>query len=719
MGDFITNPASTLPPDTVGPKTGTAAPAGQEARYVRASDFNEHGARIDAAHEALLDCRAGLVAKDGGDASAALVTATGSTTARTLAARHADVVNVKDFGAVGDGVTDDTAAFTAIEALSAPEVFLPAGSYVVAGLALKKRYSGPGAIVLDGRTIYRGWSLDRGRQAAAEVEARIASMGLRAPGRQCAITRKDSTTLLLYRPLGGPWWQECQLATSAALPYSWNQTRVLALMSVVTAWDAGWTWNGAGWSDAYSGDPTRYVGGRLRMNATNGEYAEIAFTGGGDLYAIITKRTSGGFIRVSIDGDANAANVLPHDGTSRYIDCYATPDLQYRQRIKLATGLLHGSHTIRLTVTNTKNPASSGYILPLEGLGFVGRESGLPSQANTRAPSWATGVVTAQYQQVAWLGRNYSAAGAGTTGATPPTHTAGTVSDGGVSWTYMASSSYDLASHTIQAAGSQLEYAFQIKPDGASAFEDVGGLLHGNETLAALAVDVDGTEAGDPGIGIWLSGDVVSAKQAITTFHSEIGGGATNVADVVLMHRVTSAGVDVDHRHTWNVAASIGWCYVAMWPLLAYDGGSQRYTLDKMWTPQGGVRAAADYRGQANPIVGKSPDIVFAAWGDILGPNGSGGVPSASPGVLAAVTTMRVDSAGLAEYRQANNVFAGLAMNLSAADPTVNGYASHAMKFYAERVALSAPTAVAAAEVWRCSARYGLALVPDAAFELA
>ena len=59
------------------------------------------------------------------------VTATGSTTARTLANRFADVVNVKDFGAVGDGVADDTAAIQAAVNVAgqSKKVYIPSGIY--------------------------------------------------------------------------------------------------------------------------------------------------------------------------------------------------------------------------------------------------------------------------------------------------------------------------------------------------------------------------------------------------------------------------------------------------------------------------------------------------------------------------------------------------------------------------------------------------------------
>ena len=60
------------------------------------------------------------------------VTATGSDTPRTLADRFGDVVNVKDFGAVGDGVTDDTEAIQkALNAGIGKTVFFPIGEYIV------------------------------------------------------------------------------------------------------------------------------------------------------------------------------------------------------------------------------------------------------------------------------------------------------------------------------------------------------------------------------------------------------------------------------------------------------------------------------------------------------------------------------------------------------------------------------------------------------------
>lgn len=60
------------------------------------------------------------------------VTATGSTTSRTLANRFADTVNVNDFGAVGNGVTDDTAAIQAAVLSGANKIiYFPKGNYPV------------------------------------------------------------------------------------------------------------------------------------------------------------------------------------------------------------------------------------------------------------------------------------------------------------------------------------------------------------------------------------------------------------------------------------------------------------------------------------------------------------------------------------------------------------------------------------------------------------
>lgn len=67
---------------------------------------------------------------------------------RTVAARLADIVSVKDFGAVGDGVTDDTGAFVGAAAASL-HVSIPAGNYKITSGTLN--FSTPVRFVGQGR----------------------------------------------------------------------------------------------------------------------------------------------------------------------------------------------------------------------------------------------------------------------------------------------------------------------------------------------------------------------------------------------------------------------------------------------------------------------------------------------------------------------------------------------------------------------------------------
>ena len=81
---------------------------------------------------------------DAAGLGSALVKASNGTVARSLARHFGDVLNVRDFGAAGDGATDDTvaiqAALTAAQSLRMP-VYVPAGLYVLSG---KLTYSGSG-----------------------------------------------------------------------------------------------------------------------------------------------------------------------------------------------------------------------------------------------------------------------------------------------------------------------------------------------------------------------------------------------------------------------------------------------------------------------------------------------------------------------------------------------------------------------------------------------
>jgi hypothetical protein len=65
------------------------------------------------------------------DGSMLQVTASGGTASRTMALRERDRLNVRDVGAVGDNVADDSAAFTAAAAISDKVVRVPPGTYPI------------------------------------------------------------------------------------------------------------------------------------------------------------------------------------------------------------------------------------------------------------------------------------------------------------------------------------------------------------------------------------------------------------------------------------------------------------------------------------------------------------------------------------------------------------------------------------------------------------
>ena len=73
--------------------------------------------------------------------------------ARTVQAKERDIVSIKDFGAVGDGVTDDTAEITAALAAADRLLFVPDGSYLTTLAAVAftgKTVYGTGEIILTG-----------------------------------------------------------------------------------------------------------------------------------------------------------------------------------------------------------------------------------------------------------------------------------------------------------------------------------------------------------------------------------------------------------------------------------------------------------------------------------------------------------------------------------------------------------------------------------------
>ena len=66
--------------------------------------------------------------------------ATGTSAERDIRDRLAEVINVKDFGAIGDGITNDTTAWNQFMAVEGGVKYIPMGNYLVNGKTLSFPY---------------------------------------------------------------------------------------------------------------------------------------------------------------------------------------------------------------------------------------------------------------------------------------------------------------------------------------------------------------------------------------------------------------------------------------------------------------------------------------------------------------------------------------------------------------------------------------------------
>lgn len=633
-----------------------------------------------------------------------------------------DVLNERvsplDYGAIGDGVTDDTQYFKELEEdTTKTTIDLAGGTYSIVssavdpvdGATLTKDYVN-GVLLVDGRPLIFDKNLSFSTSAAS-----VNRLGQASTPKVVALKCNSANEYEVWRPLGGHYWAQMILRrTGSGIPLNWQETRIKQVFGYTTADEPGTAFTGTwatetGTTRLTDNSGNLYVNGRGAQATVAGDYVDIAYNGGGDLYVIYASRTSGNFVNVLLDG-AQEYITLPDDGAgNRYFDSYATPDLGYKTIVKIAAGVPSGAHTIRLTVSASKNPSSTGGRFIFNALSYDSPEMS-PARKEADAKVWASGVAVKK-SQVRKYGANYYYAGTDfTTGATPPTHTSGTVSDGGGNWTFRAITSYGIVDSAIHVAGSQLEYAYQMKPTGATDDEDVGGALHGNEVQTSLKISVGNLPA-TLSTGQWLTGDLISFKEVIYSTHSEIGSGLTPIINTVLERIFKRQWIEIHHKHTLAMDVTLGYYYPHMWPLLHYHGAANKYAVRKVWSPSDGDRLCANFYGQVNPFIGRTKDTLMVAYGECLQPDGGGGIPTAIAAPLQFAAWISIDPSSVDSYAKADSLFAAKAMNTSGADVSAGGFSSMTSKIYFERYSSRTPRLITSGTSFDCFARYGLDLI--------
>lgn len=378
------------------------------------------------------------------------------------------------------------------------------------------------------------------------------------------------------------------------LRLSWRETLLAKLRNVypVGAMVLAGSWNqmqssGSGLGQSYTGNRAISTGA-AQASAT----VALDHEGPYDIWVHYTGRTSGGYVRVEIDGDDVLVNEIGDPSGLGYkaFSTYAEADLSRRQVVRVASGL-SGAHSLRLSYGGAAAPGGAAIMLEA-----VSTSAGL-GDPRILPPLWEPGVAYTMGDEVQWRGTFYAARASGVSGGTPPAHASGIASDGALDWradnrpTYPEVIAIDYAS--------EREYAVRFSVDGVAS--EVGGQTHGNEPLQSRAVALDGMAWTPPTTGTGLR--VGTGLVVTETTHWQTAAGE-KLADCTLVRTVKPGEV----RHDVTVSpvgaqADVAWFYAGMLPMVHWDGETGAVAVDDV-VGRGVAVRLADYAGQMPPNLG-------------------------------------------------------------------------------------------------------------------
>lgn len=613
---------------------------------------------------------------------------------RTVASRLGDIASLKDFGAACDGVTDDAAAVLLANASDAEMIYVPART--LSTEYLTKPSWGSDCIV-DGFNCTS--NNPDGKKMLTPIPVNT------VPLNQVAVQKLSPTRYRFFMQIYGPTWIVCDLNNAGVsgtgdghdvdgnlLPYSWGRIVARQIFEFIVAQSAGVVETGT-WTDLNSTDSGPYIGHHAVQSDTATDLLTIEIDGEGDVYVVFVGRTNGCYVKVEIDGSGDLVNALPEFGGYKYIDTFTPVDLTFRQQVLIARNLPpKGSpYSLTLTLTTDKNPlAGSGNRFLFNAVLLSGGSFGQPWKPGVAPDPWLPSTAYLQYDEVIGpTGNVYVCTVAGTSAASGgPTWTNGSGTDGTVTWLVLQNSSYQTLSTWIQAEGSQLEYAYEFKPDGHTPREAVGGNVHGHEYVVedGWSLYVDAANVSDLAVGDFAYGSTVVMRQEIQAYWGELDGTFVNIANTVLTHTFTNGPrVTVKWSTTFSADGELGYCYMAMWPLLAYTIQNFQAVIDTVEIPQAGVMPPTNWPSVAGTVrAGRTRDYMQVATGQIYRPVGTAGVPVAGNGQFSIQCGLLIDPGAVGNYDQSES-FAFMDPNLSGVAAR-SGFASWVAKMYFQRV---------------------------------